>query len=463
MVASLISTTFSGAVSASGLTKFGPGTLQLTGTNVGLNGTLTLNQGVLSGSVAGLNARPITLNAGTLDLSTTAGRAFLNAITVNGDSTISGGAGNFPRIASLAVNSRTGDTATPVVLSITNGGLSVSGTTTLGGPVNLNLTGNANTILSGEVGGAGAITKWGGLTLVLNNAANNLTGPITINGGVVSSQNGVTGATPFGTAPITINPAGTLRVASPANVATNALTVNSDLAGIAVVSMIYNGAAGVPAPASSVFNSTNLGGPFTAVLAVDAVGFSGAIDLSAAGFGQGRAFLGSSLIGNFTGPLTASTTGNRVPDRNGGAPAVSGNGVYRLGGGGATLNFLGSSNQLTGANDIQIGAINNVTGGASNILVAGGGTVQLFNANNPTGNTYLNFGGFLSAGNNGAIGASKIVFNGGGIQADASTGLPTLAVPRTLTNAIGFTGDATFAGATNLILSGNVALADGQT
>ena len=492
--------TLSGNIAASGLTKFGTANLTLSGVNSGLTGTLTVNQGGLLGTTTGYNFRPITLaGGGQLDLNSTVNGIYLNDVTVTGESILSAG-GNTPRINSLTMAARLGTATAPVSLMVNSGTVvgnygstyvSGSGTSVTGGGLVLNAptnwisgtaassgTAGANTNILGIVSGGASNTlyKWGNAPLSFSNSANTYSGGTVINGAGGDSRNavrslvGAANATPFGTGSITVNPGGVLGLAAPSNTwngtTGNALILNSDLSGLAVVSLSYGGSAALPSFASTTLNNSNLGGPFSGVLAVEAVGFSSAVNLNT--LWGGTAFLGGgstggTATGNITGALTPSTFGKLVADLNGGAP-VAGNNVYRIGaGGGTTMNFMGAANQFTGATDIQIGAISNVTAGASVALASGGATTAIYNSNNISGNVYLNTGATLIAGRNDALGTAKIVFNGGTIQADAGTGLPFFNTTRTLSNSIGFTGDAIFAGGTDLTLTSGMGLADNQS
>lgn len=482
--------TLSGLISADGLTKSGANTLVLTGNNVNLNGTLTVNQGTLQGTVGAFNFRPVVLNAGTLNYDNSGNARYLNDITVNGDSTVTAGDVEMPLMASLTINPRVGGNPDPIVFNIGQG-LSIAGDVVLNGDVAWNQTRadrnndvRARVLISGKVTGVGSFNKWSGstsqtgLTAFLN-GANDYQGVTTVNGGTLESLTAV--GTPFSTGAITVNPGSILRIASPDNISGNDLTLNSDRAGLAVLSLAYSGNVGVNGGLTGTmhFNSNNIGGPFSAVFAIDAMGYSGDIDLST--LGGGNAFLGTAIGGNFSGHLTPAAANSLIPSLDGNAPEQFAGGVYRLGGGGSGfLNFTGAENQLTGNNAVQIGAISNVTQGASFVLQNGGqnnnasngqGAVQIVNVNDYTGPTILNSGaitgslaspGDLSVGNSRALGTSKIIFNGGALQAPTNTGLPFLTPVITLSNDVGFTGDATFNGSTNLVLTGTVPLADNQ-
>lgn len=471
-------TTLSGAVAATGLTKFGPNILVLSGPNSSLNGPLVIDGGTLRGTNVGFNYQQIILNGdprnnayATVDF-TTANAIYLNDLVVKDDGTITGAAGQ-PRIQSITINKREGGSSLttlstdPITLNI-GIGLNVQDTTTLLGDVNWNNTsGSTQVLLTGKVTGPGAFNKYGsGQTLLLNNDNDYAGGTVIYGNGtntgsaVLRSQAGTDTATPFGTGAITVQPGGILGMSNPKNTLNNPVTVNSDLNGLATISLVYSGNSGLP-QGSYTFNNGTLGGPVSAVLAIDGVGFSSNINQNT--YAGGLSFLGSTIGGNYTGTLTPSTVNTLVPDINGGLPFNSGKGVYRLGGGGGSLNMTGAANQFTGNNDIMVGAINNVTQAASTAMINGNGNIFIFNTNDLSGNVYLNTGGNLALGQNNALPNATIVFNGGGLLSDLNSGLPFLTPTRTVSNPISFAGDAQFTGATNLNLTASFGLADNQT
>ncbi|EDY17460.1 autotransporter-associated beta strand repeat protein [Chthoniobacter flavus Ellin428] len=492
-------TTLSGSVAANGLTKFGPGTLALTGTNTGvttlpsglgnaagssLQGTITLNQGVLNATPAGANFRPVTVNAGDLQFNTAS--LFLNDITFAGDASIDTGTNLQPRYNSLTVAARSGSTD-PITIATIAGGLVSNQGLTLNGALNLNhVTGGNQWVLgnfglaSSSLSGTGALNKWGAGQVILVTSSPSYTGAITINGiggnnnnALIRSQDAGATDTPFGSGAVVVNPGGVVSLAHPANLVGNSsVTLNSDLNGLATVALSYNGNATLPTN-TFTFNNTNLAGPFSAVLAVDSVGFSGAIDLSAAtGFGNGLAFLGSAnATGNVTGSITPSTTNLTLPNTGTGGVSMSttSTGVYRIGAGGGTTQFLGSG-QFASGNDIEVGAISNVHQYSSVSLANGNGTAAIYNLNSGFNGTIVLNGsvsglgqGNLIVGNDNALGSGTILFDGGGIQADTGTGLPFNDPTRTIGNAIVFAGDALFNGATDLKFTANFGLAPGQS
>lgn len=489
--------TLSGSVTANNLTKSGAGQLSLTGTNTNLNGTLTLNQGTLRGTPAGLNSRPISLWGGSLNLSTTANGGYNNAITVYGDAAIAPGGSNQARLGTLTIASRNiggvSGADAPVVLTISDGGLAV-GNTTLSGPLNLVHNGNMPLLVTGAVSGENHLHKWGLGTMSLTQQST-YTGNTTINAGVLFSQSAaaptrnlsnVVTAGVFGTTgTITINPGGVLRLAGPgvlgSGTGQKTIKVNSDMSGVAVIALAYNGNATLPT-GNFVYNYTNLGNtahaggaagaPFSVVYAIDAVGYSGTIDQNASAVMRASS-LGSTMGGTFTGSIIPNANTN----------------TYRLGGGaGQTLSpnmtplltMAGTENQLTnGAGNVkryvQIGLLNNVLQANSTLMTNGGsstnGGVQIVNRNNYTGDTIVNGNlaisnayGILSLGNSDAIGTGSLIFNGGAVQAQVNTGLPTLTPAIRITkNAVSFLGDAVFSGSTDLFIDTTVSLGNNKS
>lgn len=514
--------TMGGVTTANGFTKFGTGSVRLGQNAAGTNGddgtgvgftpgsTISVNEGALSPEFAigtgningsfGLRAVGTTLNNTLLRMAGgTVGDGggnfnanLLNDTTVVQDSTFVSNAANSPRFGSLTFAARQGGIVDPIVLHVTTGGLvfgSTIGATRLNGAVvSAPITGDttftgagiinntvaaSNTLLSanfvtleGALKGSGNFTKYGIGTVLVTNPGGTYTGNITVNQGVLASSAGATTATPFGTTgTLTVNAGGAVRLANAANVPSGGLTVNSDLTGLGIVALAYNGA--LPA---ITYNNGNNGSPFAGVIAIDASGFNQAIDQSASatflgsvGGANGASGVAQFNSANFTGTITP---GASTAISSGFSVAPSGS-TYRLGGGTGTLNMNGL-NQLTGTgNNVVFGALSNTHQGNSVALLGGGGTVAMNQPNNYTGFTTFNQGQTVQIADNGAFGTSTLIFNGGTIQGDSFNRTNGFAQGHRITNAVKFAGDVTFNsnfnGPADLTFVGDIGLSNSAT
>ena len=505
-----------GVFTANGLTKFGPGGLRLGNNAAGTNGddgtgigftpgsTITINEGFLGGEFTivagangslGLRAVGTTLNNTNLRLAGGAwGDAaggnlnanYLNAVTVIQDSSFATVAATQPRFAGLTFAARLGGVTDPVILHVNTGGVvlgSTIGSTLYNGvavpstisdinftgPAAINTTAAAQTgvlgtnwtVLQGALKGAGTFDKWGTGTVLVTNPGGTMTGAITVQQGALVTTAG--SGTPFGISAITVNPGAALRIANSTNIG-GTLTVNSDITGLGALALGYNGV--LPA---ITFNNATAGGPYAGVIGIDVSGFSTAIDQSV--LGGGTSFLGSvgganAGIGvtqvnaaNYTGSITPGTS-TAIGSGFTAAPAGS---TYRLGGGGGVLN-LNVLNQLSGANNVVLGAINNTNQGNSIAMVGGGGAVVLNQANSYSGFTTFNQGETVQIANDGAFGTSTLIFNGGTIQGDAYNRANGFTQGHNIGNAIKFAGDITinsnFSGPADLTFGGTVGLSN---
>ena len=167
---------------------------------------------------------------------------------------------------------------TPMVLNImTNSFISFAGSLSLGGPSSISLQNNMT--VYGGLTGSGSLQIWataGSTSFLALAGSSNYTGSkVTVEQGILSLLNGGTSASdrPLGTAAVTVNPGGVLRLA--ANNLGGALTLNSDSGNLAVLGLAYNpGSSAIP----GTFNAN--GGPFTGTVGIDVVGFSKALDMS---------------------------------------------------------------------------------------------------------------------------------------------------------------------------------------
>lgn len=214
--------TLSGAISGTGFTKTGAGTLILTGTNSYSGGT-TVSAGILqvgSGSLAGsLGSGGVAINAGTtlvfdssasqnvanvlsgagslikrgsgtLTLSGT--NSFTGAVSLNGGSLqLNGGSS----IGDLAAVSLATGTNLGVSSNETIGSLSGAGTVVLQSDAVLTIGGNNNsTVFGGSLTGIGGVTKTGSGTFIYTGTGN-FQGTLTISGGTLQlGDNTTTGA-----------------------------------------------------------------------------------------------------------------------------------------------------------------------------------------------------------------------------------------------------------------------------
>jgi autotransporter-associated beta strand protein len=162
--------------------------------------------------------------------------------------------------------------------------------------------------------------------------------------------------------------------------------------------------------------------------------------------GLTAASLGAVGVVDYTGTLTPNGT------------------TYRLGGGGATLNF-NRANILTGANNVVIGAISAAIQANSTSLQGGGGTLVLNTANDYSGFTTFNLGQTVQIGHDNAFGTSTLIFNGGTLNGDAYNRNQAFTAGRQIANAAKFAGDAVFNSTfngqpTDLTFSGAVGLSN---
>ena len=434
-----------------------------------LSGTITINAGkltVTSPTYLGVRTNPnnpytidtpdIRLAGGSLNTTgvNSNNANYLSNITVTSDSTIDNGpSAGAARWGSLTFAARQGSNPEPIMLTFNNVGEIFTGGTILNQNTWINHTTGSSGVnavmLQGPVSGAGTLDKFGVGTLALLSGSSTMSGAITVHQGNLISLARNSTDTPFGTSTITVNQGGAIILTTP-NVG-GGLTLNSDLVGLATIGLNYIGA--VP---TFTANNANTGGPFSAVIAIDVVGYDQPIDQST--LGGGKTFLGAAWgqnegsgvarnnSANFIGTLTPGTT---TAAASGFATAPSGS-TYRFGGGGIgnTSNSSGGwlnlnrTNLLTGANNVVFGAINNAIQANSVGLLGGVGGVTVMNtANNYSGYTTFNQDQTVQIGNSNAFGTSTLIFNGGRITSDAYGRYYGFSAGRQIANNIQFSGD----------------------
>ncbi|OYW21818.1 MAG: hypothetical protein B7Z52_00370, partial [Burkholderiales bacterium 12-64-5] len=498
---------------SNGLTKFGASQLTISSSNGGLTGPISVNQGTLflqnpvsnSGSAiaSATNSQNIYLNGAagqgsvlTIDslISNDAGtdsniasgvRVTGNIgsnVFVNADAVINNNnQGIMQRINNLTIADLGADS--PIYLTFSQNGITVTGTTTLGANSNVinSAFGVANqSILEGQVvgGASGKLIKAGNGGLMFANGTNSF-GTAGQTGLEVwaSTQNTATSligsttltGTPFGAGDINLLPGTLIRLAAAGNIANQKVTATSDAMGFSGVSFGYNNNNGTPltqADILSVLTTTgatngkvqlNSTGPALGVISLDNGVQYGALDLGAmetALGGGGKLWLGTSMSGAINQLYFAPTLG------------ASTDNVYRFGAGGnqGTMQIGAGAfeNVLTGNTSVQIGAVVGGGNGNNNLAVINGNfNLTLNTRNDYTGDTYANRGSTLNIGNNFALGSGKLIVNhtsntgtniGQGNEGAVSAG------GISLLNTVDLVGDFR-TGGTNFVLRGLVNLA----
>ncbi len=497
-------------VAGQGLTKSGAGQLQIHSINPGVNGPVTLHEGVMyvrvpystSGTPVGqvFNGQDIIVNGGTLNLQSynanaagTASEIASNVassqsllssnIFIRGDSVLrNNGQAQYVRISDLTIGNSAGSTAMNGNSSITlelQSGLWVGGTTTLAPEARINGTfsGLSQTTLAGLVTGAGGIIKYGNGATTLLNPGNNFAGGITVWGSTAATATSTVASayrgtgTPFSTGDITIQPGGHLRVADNANIASNAVYLRSDGIGLGGIGIAHNGilpsiiASGTPSAGQIKVESV---GPFDGVLSLDYGYYSR--ELNPSTITGGNWWVGNSQQAEafyFNDSIGAASNGKYLLGGGGNQSGVTFGGALVSGNRAALFENLfsgGSANSVR----LEIGAQTADFAWNAPAFVNGNiGYITLLTRNTGlTGDVRVNTGSALAIGNNFALGSGRLIFNGGLLRADvasATFGNTNNFVTNqiTLDNNVVLQGDwGTAAVGNELVLNGNVAMSD---
>ncbi len=430
--------TMSGVLSGtSGMSKDGPGTLVLSGSN-SFNGAVSVNSGILavqnnnalgtaSTSVRTTVNDGATVQIGTASSALTVGESF----TING----SGAGGN-----GVINNTGGNNTISGIITMATNSTIGAATGTTLSA--------------TGVVNGTANLTKVGAGTLVLSNS-NTYTGATHINGGtlVVSSDTSL-GAAP--SSPITDKltfDGGTLQTA-------NAFTLDSDR-GITL-------------------NSG--GGTVTLTTTSAAITYGGIVagtgNLTVSGSGRmtlsgNNTYTGNTTVNGATlaitgdqnlGAAPGSPTSNNITLNDGGTLAISGTTTLDSNRGIVVSGTGGSINTATGTTTTYGGSIT----GSSSITKSGAGTLALDSDNVISSSTsvILNGGTLATNGHNGTAGAftlaSSSTIDMGGLDADSVFTFASMTSTSTTSNVLtiaNWTGSLTGGSGSQLVSSTTVSSA----
>ena len=195
---------------------------------------------------------PVVVNGGSMSVNV--GSAYVPlSITVVGDAAVGAWAAG-SAYDNLTIDPMNQATGSPITLAtnLNNVPSYVFGNLTLNGPATFATVGNGgdNLYLQGGIlTGLGfptnsAFNKAGVNQFIIAGNSPAYNGPVTVEMGTLASWNGsMTAGTPFGTGSITVDPGTMLRLASPMNVSQNsAVTISSDLGGVAGLGLAYNDA-----------------------------------------------------------------------------------------------------------------------------------------------------------------------------------------------------------------------------
>ena len=409
------STTFSGNISGTGgLTKAGSGTFTLSGAN-SYSGATTVSSGTLQASAS-------------------------NAFSSNSAVTVASG-------ATLDLNN----------ISQTVGSLAGSGTVQLGSGTLTTGDNNSSTTFSGNISGAGGLTKAGTGTFTLSGTISGVGTSVTVNGGTVI----LAGSNTY-TAGTFVNTGGTLQISSMANLGGTSsvymfggkLVVSEDMTMTGNLNF-QNAASDTIAAAAG--KTLSLGGNYsfsqnTALIFGDTTN-TGTVALNSSTINNPFSFgLNSTTLEVAGGTLTGSSLNDFTS--NAGSTTVQGGARLDLAGQDISVNkLLGSGTVSTGTSTtitLTLGdnsAFSGVINGSGNLATVANATVTLSGANAYSGTTNVASGSTLNVTGGGQLGA-------GGVTIAGTLGVDKSA-DYTLAGALSGSGVLNKTGTGKLILSGS--------
>ncbi len=422
--------TLTGGLSGSGtLNKTGSGDLVINGSSTAFSGDYNLQAGGLSFTAANIinSGSDITVTSGTLDFSTfdqSFNNLILNSDNVlgSGTLTINGGITKNNTATSVTINPNLAFGASTPNISVANGAAA------------------QDLILAGNLSGTAGFTKQGTGTLVLNGSANNLSGTLAINGGILEVTNAnsinntatisLSGATvdfgsnneTFGTltsAAGNVNGSGTLTITNGLNITatSGATTINPNLAlsgnySIAVTDngsqtneLILNG----DLTGSGTFAKSGTG---RVLLNGDATGYTGDYSISGGSLALGASNLlntGSDLTLTGGSTFDLSTFNQTITNLNLSEGTIDGSGLLTVSGtfsgaatGQSTINTdLALSSLAFNVPDTVVGydlTINGALSGSTAFSKTGAGGLLIGGTVTSSSTTYTVSGGLLGWG-----------------------------------------------------------------
>ncbi|GGY16270.1 hypothetical protein GCM10008098_04400 [Rhodanobacter panaciterrae] len=428
-------------VNTSGVTTFGGvvgGTAALTSLTTDAAGSTTLGGNVSTTGAQTYNDA-VTLNgdstltstsSGAIDLASTVDGAHTLSISTGGAATLGGAVGGTTALTSLTANSGTFSANAltingPLSVTTTAGGITQGGAFNVTGASSFNAGTNAITLTNAGNAFGGVVSLTGGTTQITNASALTLGA---VNTGALTAIS--TGALNLGSGSI----AGNLQATS-----NNGAVSQSGALAVSGTSTINAGTGAITlANAGNTFGgATSLTGGATQITSASALTLGALSTGALTATSTGALNLGS---GTIAGNLQATSNNGAVSQS--GALAVSGTSTINAGTGAITLanagnafggavSLTGGATQITNASALTLGAVNTgaLTATSTGALNLGSGTIA---------------GNLQATSNNGAVSQSGALAVSGTSTINAGTGAITLAnAGNTFGGATSLTGGTT--------------------